>query len=116
MTMSNAARIIGHLPTIDKADVFLGPATVTRVKAREVQIELRDGAIVDVQLAFAFPYEPEVGDKLLVIGKDGEHYAIGVLAGSGKASLAFHGDVELRSMDGSVTIAANKRIEMDGPE
>lgn len=114
--MSNAARIIGNLPQLDPADVFLGPATVTHVKASDVQIELPDGAIVDVQLAFAFPYEPALGDKLLVIGKDGTFYAIGVLAGAGKTSLAFQGDVELRAIDGSVTIAADKGIEMDGPE
>lgn len=114
--MSNAARIIGNLPQIAPAEVYLGPATVTHVKACDVRIELPHGSIVDVQLAFAFPYEPALGDKLLVISKDEIFYAIGVLAGSGRTSLAFQGDVELRAIDGSVTIAADKGIEMNGPE
>jgi hypothetical protein len=114
--MQNAARIIGNLPAVGAADVFLGPADVHYVKASEVQVELPDGVIVPVQLAFAFPYEPSVGDTLLVIGKDGQHYAIGVLRGSGKASLSFHGDVEVRATGGTLTLAADKGIEMNGPE
>jgi hypothetical protein len=116
MTMQNAARIVGNLPAVDPAEVFLGPATVTHAKASDVQIELPSGEHASVQLAFAFPYEPSEGDTLLVIGKNGAHYAIGVLAGSGKAALSFHGDVELRAIGGAVTIAADKGIEMDGPE
>lgn len=114
--MQNAARIIGNLPTPSLTDGYLGPADVTRVQASEVLVALPDGAVVPVQLAFAFPYEPSVGDTLLVIGKDGQHYAIGVLRGSGKASLSFHGDVELRSIGGSLTLAAEKGIEVQGPE
>lgn len=114
--MQNTARIIGNLPALRPDEVFLGPANVTKVNAGDVTIELPDGALVEVHLAFAFPYEPSMGDTLLVIGKDGQHYAIGVLRGSGKASLEFHGDVELRSVGGVVRIAAEKGIEMDGPD
>src|SRR5688572_20009610 len=109
--MQNAARIIGNLPAVGAAEVFLGPADVHHAKASDVQVELPDGVIVPVQLAFAFPYEPSVGDTLLVIGKDGQHYAIGVLRGSGKASLSFHGDVEVRATGGTLTLAADKGIE-----
>lgn len=114
--MQNAARIIGTMPALRPDEVFLGPATVVHIHAGIVQIELPSGARVDVHLAFAFPYAPSEGDTLLVIGNDGQHYAIGVLRGSGKASLEFHGDVELRSVGGTVRIAAEKGIEMDGPE
>ncbi len=114
--MQNAARIIGNLPAVNAADVYLGPADVTRVQASEVFVELPEGATVQVQLAFAFPYEPSVGDTLLVIGKDGQHYAIGVLRGIGKASLSFHGDVEVRATGGTLTLTADKGIEMNGPD
>jgi hypothetical protein len=114
--MQNAARIMGNLPAVGTAELFLGPADVQRAKASDVHVELPDGALVPVQLAFAFPYEPSVGDTLLVIGKDGQHYAIGVLRGTGKASLSFHGDVEVRAVGGTLTLEADKGIEMNGPE
>ena len=73
---------------------FLGPAEVVEVQGDEVVVELRGGEPARAALALAAPYEPVAGDVLLVIGKDGEHYAIGVLRGSGKTALRVQGDLE----------------------
>lgn len=102
--------------TIAALAEYLGPASVLRVTGPEVEVELPDGAIVLVELAFAFPYAPAEGDVLLVIGKDGAYYAIGVLQGAGKTTLTFPGDVELRAEGGALRLWGEKGVELLGPE
>lgn len=114
--MQNAARVIGTLTDRALGEVFLGPAEVIEVNASEVKVELPDGAVVRAELALAFPYEPSPGDTLLVIGKGGDHYSIGVLRGTGRAALSFQGDVDLRAVGGSLTLAADKGVEIEGQE
>jgi hypothetical protein len=62
------------------------------------------------------PYTPAVGDLLLVIGRGAKHYAIGVLHGSGQTALTFQGDVELRSVNGTLSLAGDRGVEVRGPE
>lgn len=114
--MHNLAKIIGPAPANALGEVFLGPADVREVQANTVTIELPHGEMVEALFAFAFPYEPSVGDTLLVIGKDGQHYAIGVLRGLGKAALSFEGNVDLRAVGGKLTLSADQGIEMEAPE
>lgn len=114
--MLNAARVIGTMAERSPVEISLGPAEVIEVNASEVKVELPDGSIVRAALALAFPYEPSVGDTLLVIGKGDDHYSIGVLRGTGKAALSFQGDVDLRAVGGSLTLAADKGVEIEGPE
>jgi hypothetical protein len=97
-------------------DDYLGPGEVTEVRAREVQATLRGGASVSAELALAFPYEPAPGDVLLVAGKGGEHYVIGVLRGSGRTTLAIQGDVELRAVGGSLDLSGDAGVRLHGPE
>ena len=84
--MTNAARKIRELPVPGPGD-YLGPGHVTRVEPHAVEVEIRSGARVAAQMALAFPYAPREGDVLLVIGKDDEHYVIGVLHGTGQSTL-----------------------------
>src|SRR5262249_13392719 len=90
--MANVAYIATkeRLPSPGLAE-SLGQASVTAVEGPDVVVELPDGAEARVALAFTFPYAPAPGDVLLVIGKDGTHYAIGVLHGAGKTTLTFPG-------------------------
>ena len=120
--MSQAARILAPVPSpaplaqaVSPGD-YLGPAEVTAVSGPTVHVELPDGRVVLAALALALPYEPVPGDVLLVIGRGEAHYVIGVLRGSGRTALAFHGDVELASLDGKVVVTGQRGVELRGPE
>ncbi len=94
----------------------LGPATVVSVGGRDVQVELENGTTVTAVLALAAPYEPSVGDVVLVIGRDDRSWVIGVVQGSGRTVLSFDGDVELRSNTGTLRLGAGRAIELDAPD
>lgn len=113
MMMGAVARKIRPLR---EAEEYLGPADVVEVRPHEVVVSLPDGGTAGAELAFAMPYAPAVGDVLLVIGKGGRHYAIGVLHGTGRTALAFQGDVELRSVNGKLSLAGDNGVELRGPE
>jgi hypothetical protein len=94
---------------------YLGPAYVIEVAGGEVRVELREGQEVRARLALAFPYRPAEGDTLLVIGRGGDHYVIGVIRGSGSTALAFEGAVDL-SATGPLRIASREAVVVEGPE
>jgi Protein of unknown function (DUF3540) len=110
--MSNAASRFIELPQAD----YLGPADVVEVHAHEVLVTLRGGARVSAELALALPYQPAPGDVLLVTGRAGEHYVIGVLRGTGRTSLAIQGDVEVRAVGGSLDLSGDRGVRIHGPE
>ena len=85
---SAASKKIRELPVPQPGD-YLGPGHVVAVMPHEVEVEIRGGERAQAQMALSIPYEPTVGDVLLVIGKGDEHYVIGVLSGHGKTSLSF---------------------------
>ncbi len=98
------------------ASEYLGPARVVEVHGSEVSVGLPGGSVVAARLALAYLYTPTVGDELLVIGRRGDHYVIGVLSGGGSAQLCFQGDVEIRAEGGQVRIAGDKGVVVEGPE
>lgn len=95
-------------------DEYLGPATVVTARGRALTLEMPGGAVVEATLALAFSYEPTAGDVLLVIGRRGDFYGIGLLQGSGKTSLDFQGDVDLRA-GGTLRISAGEGVEIESP-
>lgn len=56
-----------------------------------------------------------MGDVLLVIGRDTRHYAIGVIEGSGQTKLSFQGDVALHSANGTLSLSADRGVEVRAP-
>ena len=94
---------------------YLGPATVIEARGRTLTIELPGGAPAPATLALASPYQPAPGDVLLVISRRGDHYAIGVIHGTGRTELAFQGDVDLRATGGALRISADEGIEIESP-
>jgi hypothetical protein len=102
--------------TSKAAEEYLGPAQVNSVSCREVIVSLADGEMVNATFAFALPYTPAVGDTLLVIGKGSQHYAIGVIAGSGQTDLSFQGDVQMRSVNGKLSLSGDRGVDIRGPE
>lgn len=104
-------------PAAATEPAYLGPATVVRMEGRAVlvRLALTPTAEVHAALAFTFPYEPQVGDSLLVMGQDQRFYALGVLAGAGQTRLEFHGDVDLRAFGGTLRIASDEKVEIEAP-
>ncbi|MFT3767998.1 MAG: DUF3540 domain-containing protein [Minicystis sp.] len=112
--MSQAARKIAELPIARTRD-YLGPAHVIAVRGAAIEVEIRGGERAEATMALAFPYAPEVGDVLLVIGKDDEHYVIGVIHGKGQTSLSFPGAVDLRAQGGPLTLSSDQGVSIQGP-
>jgi hypothetical protein len=116
--MSNVAVLRGASDRASAAiQPFLGPAEVTEILGPlEVSVRLPDGSIARARLALAFAYEPRPSDVLLVIGNPDGHYVIGVLQGTGKASLSVPGDVEVRAVGGELVLAGDKGVRVEGGE
>jgi hypothetical protein len=93
----------------------LGPAVVTAADGDAVTVALADGEEVRVTLALALPYAACPGDVLLVIGQGGAYYAIGVVSGRGKTSLAIQGDVSLRAVGGTLELEGDEGVRIRGP-
>jgi hypothetical protein len=100
----------------ERAEEYLGPAEVIEVRPPQVVVSLPDRGSATADLAFAMPYTPAVGDVLLVIGRGSKHYAIGVLHGSGRTAFSIQGDVELRSVNGKLSLTGDHGVEVRGPE
>lgn len=96
------------------AVTFLGPAEVTALGADGATALLGDGREARVLYAFTLPYEPAIGDVLLVIGGQGGHYAIGVLQGRGRVSLAVPGDLDVHAVGGKLRLAGDSGVELSG--
>jgi hypothetical protein len=111
--MTSAVRILRELP---RPDDYLGPGHVIRVEPHEVEVEIRGGERVRAQMALAFPYAPEPGDVLLIIGKGEDHYIIGLLQGTGKTALSFQGAVDLRAQGGPLTLSSDQGVAIRGAE
>lgn len=95
---------------------YLGPADVMEVGAGNVVVALPGGRAVTAWMALAVPYQPVTGDVLLVIGRGGSHYVIGVLRGKGQTRLSFQGNVDLHAADGTLRLSADRGVQIAGPE
>lgn len=93
---------------------YLGPATVRHAAGPDVTAELDGGRQVAVRLALSMPYQPVENDVLLVIGGPNGHYAIGVLHGTGRTSIAVPGDIDVHAVGGSLRLAADKGVVVEG--
>jgi len=113
--MTSAARKIRPLEA-PRPDDYLGPGHVIAVAPHEVEVEIGEGLRVSARMALAFPYAPEPGDVLLVIGKGADHYVIGVLHGTGRAALSFQGGVDIRAQGGPLTLSSDQAVAIRGPE
>jgi hypothetical protein len=104
------------LSVMRAATDYLGPARVLEVAGSAVSVSLPDGASARARMALAFPYRPSRGDTLLVVGREGVFYVIGVLEGAGDTVLSFAGGVELRAEGGPLRLASDQAVELRAPE
>ena len=93
-------------------DLTLGPALVRGVMHGAILIDI-DGRLERAQMALAYPYRPEVGDVILVIGREDQFYVTGVLSGKGVTRFDFPGDVELMA-GGTLRLASRAGVEVSG--
>lgn len=89
----------------------LGPARVLATEGSRVLVSLGE-ARAWATLAMPLAYAPEVGDTLLVVGKDEAFYAIGVIAGRGRTSLTAAGDLSLSAPHGRIDLHARDGVEV----
>ncbi|WP_437812067.1 DUF3540 domain-containing protein [Sorangium sp. So ce1078] len=99
-----------------RAEEYLGPAHVLEAHGQTVVIELPEGESAEAAIALAIPYAAAVGDVLLVIGRGGRFYVIGVLHGTGKTVLELQGDVDVRAAGGALRLSGDRGVELRGPE
>lgn len=104
------------LAAVSAAEVLVGPARVVEAGPSFVLVEAagRAGAL-RADLAFSQPYQPAVGDLLVVIGSAEALYAVGVLRGSGRTTLAVEGDLDIAA-SGTVRIAGRQGVALHGEE
>ena len=93
---------------------YLGPAVVTELEGTFVRVAIPEGESALAEMALAFPYRPVVGDVLLVIGRGGKHWVIGVLSGAGRSTIEVQGDVELRAVDGELALSGDRGVVIRG--
>lgn len=93
----------------------LGPASVERVDANRVLLNLNDVQAWATS-AIGYPYRFEVGDMVLAIGGSDEWYVIGVLSGSGKTCFHVQGDLQLNAPQGSIEMIGGKGVSIKSPE
>lgn len=101
---------------ISGAELLVGPARVVEVGPSWVRVEAagRPEAL-RADLAFSQPYEPALGDLLIVIGKPGELYAVGVLRGRGRTTLAVEGDLDVVA-SGALRLRGQRGVMIEGDE
>lgn len=104
-------------PPVLGESIALGPSRVVAFEGPDVVVEISEGVTRTAKLAMAFPYRPVIGDLLLVIAERGqpEAYVIGVLAPSGRTSLEFTGDVDVRAVGGSLRLAGDRGVQIEAP-
>jgi len=94
-------------------DTYLGPARVMAVDGPRAQVETPD-AFPWAQLAVAHCYRAQVGDTVLVVGKDDAWYIIGVLQGTGASTFTAPGDIEFNAPRGSIRLRASEGVQIKG--
>jgi hypothetical protein len=103
MTTRNALReqALGH---------YLGPATIVEQAGSGYRVEHPDGFSI-ASLALGYPYRPEPGDRVLVIGIN-PSFVIGVLKTKGRTQLNVTGDLEITAT-GKLRLRGGKELQLE---
>ncbi len=100
-------------------DAYLGAGRVVRVSPGSLLVALEEDTVprstlVHATPALAFPYQPVVGDQLLVVGDASAFYVIGVLAGRGQTTLSNARGVSLRAEGGHLRLVGDRGVRLTG--
>ena len=115
MARSDVSPVVGD----GSLDSYLGAARAVRVERGSLLVALEEeavarGTLVRATPALAFPYQPAVGDQLLVIGDAHAFYVIGVLSGRGQSSLEGPRGVSLRAEGGALHLVGDRGVRVSG--
>jgi hypothetical protein len=113
--MSNVAVLRNLRPDPAGGGFSLGPGVVERVHPHVLEVALKGGDRAEAVIALGYAYEAREGDVVLVVGDREAHYVIGVITGSGRATLSFPGDVDVRA-GGVLRLAGDKGVAIEAPE
>ncbi len=95
---------------LETAGVRVG--RVLEADADRALLDLGSGVRAWADPAMPIRYTPAVGDSLLC-ASDGERFwIIGVIRGAGSVSLAAFGDVEVRSLGGTLRLGGSEAVEV----
>ncbi len=116
--MGNTISLAERRPLADaaRAAEYLDTATVVAAAYSHVEVELQDGRRVEATMALAMPYQPSIGDELLVIGSERGFWVIGVVAGRGTTELRLPGNVDLHAMNGKLRLSGDEGVVIASPE
>jgi len=94
-----------------KQEIYLGPAVVVKTDRRMLLLALPDNNQW-AHNAVSFPYQAEIGDKVLTIGHGESFYVIGVLEGTGKSVFSAPGDLEIRTPRGKIDLVSSEGLNI----
>jgi hypothetical protein len=95
---------------------YFGPAMVTAVLDRDVELETPETTRSWARVAVAQIYQPQAGDVVLMLSTAEAAYVVGVLEGHGPSVLHVAGDLELMALHGEIRITAGKGCVVATPE
>lgn len=79
----------------------------------KVEVLLPNGDCTEARIALAVPYQPAIGDQVLVISQDSEQaYVIGVLRASSNMMWTIPGDLVIQAPQGSISFSSAKKIRL----
>ncbi|MDH3376279.1 MAG: DUF3540 domain-containing protein [Gammaproteobacteria bacterium] len=93
---------------------YIGPGRVLEVRGKQALISAADHKAWAL-MALGYDYEPNVGDVLLVIGKQQSWYVIGVIEGSGELKWTVPHDLEINAPRGEIRLSAAQGISLRTP-
>ncbi len=92
-------------------DLYLGPGIVLKSDRRMLKVALPEESIW-AHNAVSFPYQAEIGDKILAIGRGDAFYVVGVLEGTGKTVFSAPGDLEIKAPRGKIDLVSSEGLNI----
>jgi len=114
--MLSAAEINGSESSGTLVSSYLGSARVESLAPLRVTLLEGEPREVEARVAFAYPFLPEVGDELLLLGRGEAFYAVGVLSARPRSGLEVPGDLEVRAVGGVLRLKGDAQLEVESPE
>ena len=89
---------------------YLGPATILEQVGMRYRVETSEGISI-ASLALGYPFTPQIGDEVLVIGTL-PSYIIGVMKTKGRTRLNVTGDLEIGAT-GKLLLRGGKELQIE---
>lgn len=94
---------------------YIGPARVLEAYGPRVRLEMSERDVWGI-VAIPYPYRPEPGDLVLIIGRGDDMYVIGVIEGKGTTTFTCPGDLKFFAPKGKIDFASTEEITIRSPK